>query len=82
MNWMQIEAKWDQVKGEARSTWAKLTDDDLAYIAGKRDKLIGKVQERYGVLKEHAQKDVDRWVDTIAERLDRIGDEGRQPPSP
>ncbi len=82
MNWKQIEAKWDQVKGEARSTWAKLTDDDLAYIAGKRDKLIGKVQERYGVLEEHAQKDVDRWVDTVSERLDRIGDEGRRPPSP
>jgi uncharacterized protein YjbJ (UPF0337 family) len=77
MNWMQIEAKWDQVKGEARSTWAKLTDDDLAYIAGKRDKLIGKVQERYGVLKEHAQKDVDRWVDSVSERLDHIGREGR-----
>jgi len=68
MNWMQIEAKWDQVKAEARSTWAKLTDDDLAYIAGKRDKLIGKVQERYGVLEEHARKDVDRWVDTISTR--------------
>jgi uncharacterized protein YjbJ (UPF0337 family) len=77
MNWMQIEAKWEQVKGEARSTWAKLTDDDLAYIAGKRDKLIGKVQERYGVLKEHAQKDVDRWVDAVSARLDRIGREGR-----
>jgi len=77
MNWMQIEAKWDQVKGEARSTWAKLTDDDLAYVAGKRDKLIGKVQERYGVLKEHAQKDVDRWVDAVGAKLDTIGREKR-----
>src|ERR1700722_3187161 len=62
MNWTQIEAKWDQVKGDAKSTWSKLTDDDLTFVAGERDKLVGKVQERYGVLKEHAQKDVDRWV--------------------
>jgi uncharacterized protein YjbJ (UPF0337 family) len=73
MNWTQIEAKWEQVKSDARSTWAKLTDDDLAYIAGKRDKLIGKVQERYGVMKEHAQKDVDRWVDAVSARLDDAG---------
>jgi len=73
MNWIQIEAKWDQVKGEAKSTWSKLTDDDLTYVAGKRDQLVAKVQERYGVLKEHAQKDVDRWVDSVMTQLDGIG---------
>jgi uncharacterized protein YjbJ (UPF0337 family) len=73
MNWTQIEAKWDQVKGDAKSTWSKLTDDDLTFVAGERDKLVGKVQERYGVLKEHAQKDVDRWVNSIVTQLDGIG---------
>ncbi len=73
MNWTQIEAKWDQVKGNAKSTWSKLTDDDLSFVAGQRDKLVGKVQERYGVLEEHAQRDVDRWVDSIVNHIDGIG---------
>jgi uncharacterized protein YjbJ (UPF0337 family) len=73
MNWTHIESKWEQLKAEAKSTWGKLTDDDLAYVSGKRDKLVGKLQERYGVLKENAQKDVDKWVDTVSARLDGIG---------
>jgi uncharacterized protein YjbJ (UPF0337 family) len=73
MNWTQIESKWEQVKADAKITWGKLTEDDLAYVNGQREKLIGKLQERYGVLKEHAQKDVDQWVDAISARLNKIG---------
>jgi len=62
MNWDQIEGKWDQIKGSAKQRWAKLTDDDLTYIHGKRDELIGKVQERYGIAKEEAQKQADEWL--------------------
>jgi uncharacterized protein YjbJ (UPF0337 family) len=67
MNWDQIQGKWNQIKGSARQHWAKLTDDDLEYIAGHRDLLIGKIQERYGVMKEEAQKKVDEWVHSIKE---------------
>jgi uncharacterized protein YjbJ (UPF0337 family) len=74
MNWTQIEGKWDQLKADVKSEWGKLTDDDLAYVNGRRDKLVGKLQERYGVLKEHAQRDVDKWFDRVAARLDEIGD--------
>ena len=48
MNWDQIEGNWKQVKGKFREKWGKLTDDDLDVVAGKRDQLLGKLQEKYG----------------------------------
>jgi uncharacterized protein YjbJ (UPF0337 family) len=62
MNWSQIEGQWHQVTGQVKSTWAKLTDDDLANVAGKQEQLVGKVQERYGILKEEAEKQVNEWI--------------------
>ena len=62
MNWDQVEGKWKQMIGSARETWGKLTDDDLEKIAGKKDELIGQVQERYGVAKEEAEKQVSAWL--------------------
>jgi uncharacterized protein YjbJ (UPF0337 family) len=48
MNWDQVEGKWKQLKGSVKQKWAKLTDSDLDYIAGKHDEFKGKLQERYG----------------------------------
>jgi uncharacterized protein YjbJ (UPF0337 family) len=62
MNWEQVSGRWHQITGQVKSEWAKLTDDDLKNIAGKKDQLIGKVQERYGVLKEDAEKQVNEWI--------------------
>lgn len=64
MNWDIVEGKWKQLKGDVRSQWGKLTDDDLDLIAGKRDKLIGTLQERYGKNRDEAERDVDQWVST------------------
>jgi uncharacterized protein YjbJ (UPF0337 family) len=61
MNWDQIEGKWKQLKGSIREKWGKLTDDDLDQIGGNRDKLLGKLQERYGYQKEEAEKQLDAW---------------------
>ena len=58
MNWDQIEGKWKQATGVIKEQWGKLTNDDLDTIAGKRDQLVGKVQERYGIAKEEAEKQV------------------------
>lgn len=55
----QVKGNWKQLKGEAKKRWGKLTDDDLDVIAGERDKLIGKVQEHYGLAEEEASKEVD-----------------------
>jgi uncharacterized protein YjbJ (UPF0337 family) len=67
MNWDQIEGKWKQMQGGLKQLWGKLTDDDLNVIAGKRDKLVGKLQERYGYAKEEAQRKADEWVKTASE---------------
>jgi uncharacterized protein YjbJ (UPF0337 family) len=61
MNWDQIEGKWKQAKGSIKQKWGKLTDDDLDVINGQKDKMIGKIQERYGISKEEAQKQLDSW---------------------
>jgi len=62
MNWTQVEGKWRQLAGRAQSEWAKLSDDDLANIAGKKHQLLGKLQEHYGVLKQDAESQVDKWL--------------------
>ena len=70
MNWTQIEGKWDQLKGEVRTKWAKLTDDDVHSLAGKKDVLVGKLTERYGILKEEAEKQVDEWIHKLDVKTD------------
>lgn len=61
MNWDQVEGKWKQLKGSVQQKWGRLTDDDLDVIAGQRDQLVGKIQERYGVTREEAHKEVESW---------------------
>jgi uncharacterized protein YjbJ (UPF0337 family) len=61
MNWDQIEGKWTQFKGQAQTQWGKLTSDELDVIAGKRTELVGKIQERYGIAKEEAEKQVKNF---------------------
>ena len=61
MNRDQIVGNWKQLKGKAKEQWGKLTDDDLALIDGKRDQLVGRIQERYGIQKEIAEKQLREW---------------------
>ena len=65
MQWNTIQAKWNQVKGNVREKLGELTDDDLEMAAGKRDKLIGKVQERYGYSQTKAAERVDEVAAAI-----------------
>jgi uncharacterized protein YjbJ (UPF0337 family) len=67
MNWDQIEGKWKQLKGSAREKWGDLTNDDLEFIAGHRDRLVGRLQERYGYLREDAQRRADEWAQAVRE---------------
>lgn len=71
MNWDQVEAGWKQLKGDIRAKWGKLTDDDVEVIGGKKDSLIGKLQERYGYMKEDAERAVDEWIAKLQARRDR-----------
>ena len=64
MNWDQVEGNWKQMRGQAQQKWGKLTDDDLDVIAGKRDVLVGRLQERYGYKKEEAEREADTFVES------------------
>jgi uncharacterized protein YjbJ (UPF0337 family) len=61
MNQDRMEGNWLQFKGKVKEQWGKLTDDDLDVIAGKRDQLLGRIQERHGLSKEEAEKQVTVW---------------------
>lgn len=65
MNWDSIEGNWKQFSGQVKSKWGELTDDDLTVIAGKRDQLAGKLQERYGYAKERAEKELDEFTASL-----------------
>jgi len=59
----QFAGKWKQFKGELKKKWGNFTDDDLLYIEGSRDKLDGKIQERYGDRRDEVKKWVDDWFE-------------------
>lgn len=58
MNWDTIKGNWKQAKGDVKARWGKLTDDQLDVISGKREKLVGQIQESYGVSREEAEKQI------------------------
>ena len=60
-NWDVFKGKWKQITGEARARFGNLTGDDWEMIAGNKDRLVGKLQERYGWAKDDAQKHADEW---------------------
>ena len=64
MNWEQVRGNWTQMKGEVKQQWGKLTDDDLTFVEGSRDKLVGRMQERYGIEKEAAERQIQDWERT------------------
>jgi uncharacterized protein YjbJ (UPF0337 family) len=64
MNEDIIKGQWKQLKGEVRTRWNKLTDDDLDVIAGSLEKLEGRLQERYGWEKERVRMEVEDWTRT------------------
>ena len=61
MNSDELKGKWKQLKGSAKQQWGKLTDDELTEIEGSQDKLIGKIQEKYGVARDEAERQVKNW---------------------
>ena len=61
MNWDRISGNWKQFKGNLRTQWGKLTDDDLEQAKGHRDSLVGRIQERYGINKDEAERQVADW---------------------
>ena len=62
MNWDRIAGQWKQIGAQVKAKWAKLTDDDLMAISARKDALVGKIQERYGIRRDEAERQVDEWV--------------------
>lgn len=65
MNQDILKGQWRQMKGEARKSFGKLTDDDMEVIGGHIDSFIGKVQERYGYTREQASEQVRKFADNF-----------------
>jgi uncharacterized protein YjbJ (UPF0337 family) len=65
MNWDEGEGKWKQYKGQIKEKWGRLTDDDLDVIKGKRQQLVGKIQQHYGIAREEAEKETDEFVASL-----------------
>jgi uncharacterized protein YjbJ (UPF0337 family) len=80
MNWDEVQGKWHQMKGSVQHQFGKLTHDDVEQIAGQREKLVGKLQERYGYAREDAQKRADEWLRTSGQT--QTQGQHTQPPPP
>ena len=77
MNWDQVEGKWRQYRGQVREKWGELTDDDVASIGGRKEALVGRIQERYGFAKERAAEEVDSFIATLKHQpVESVGSVG------
>ncbi len=65
MNWDQIETNWKQLTGKMKAKWGKLTDNELTVISGRREQLVGVLQERYGYAKERAETEIDEFTQSL-----------------
>ena len=61
MNWQEIEGSWEQLKAGMRQQWSKLTDDEIAAVNGRKEHLVQKLQEKYGLAQEAAEEEVEKW---------------------
>ena len=62
MNQDTLKGQWTQLKGSVREQWGKLTNDDLNLVEGKRTELVGRIQERYGIRRDEAERQIDSWL--------------------
>ncbi len=65
MNWDQVSGNWQQFKGKVREKWGDLTEDEVARLEGNRDQLVGRIQERYGIARDEAERQVSDWLGTM-----------------
>jgi uncharacterized protein YjbJ (UPF0337 family) len=72
MNSDILAGNWKQMRGQVKEWWGDLTDDDLTKIDGKRDKLVGTIQERYGYTRERAEQEVSRHLDEYQRDLNKM----------
>jgi uncharacterized protein YjbJ (UPF0337 family) len=71
MNWQRLEGSWKQFKGTIQEKWGKLTDSEFDRIAGRREQLLGKLQEEYGLAKEEAEQQLHELLDHQLQSLEQ-----------
>jgi uncharacterized protein YjbJ (UPF0337 family) len=64
-----LKGKWKELKGQVKARWGKLTDDDLGRIEGRRDQMIGLLQQRYGYAKREAEEELDDFVNGLSAQV-------------
>ena len=67
MRWNLIEGNWSELKGKAKQNWGKLTDDHIEYVNGKREQLVSKIQEIYGIDKDEAERQIYEFSNSMQE---------------
>jgi len=70
MNRDVLSGSWRDVRGRVMERWGKLTDDDLAKVEGRFDRLVGAVQKRYGFAREEAERQIEVFLDDVLGRLE------------
>jgi uncharacterized protein YjbJ (UPF0337 family) len=75
MKWDDIESHWPQLQQRAQRHWFHLTQSDVQGIAGTRDELAGRVQERYGLSREEAEKEVDAWAFFLTMETEQVAED-------
>lgn len=69
MNKDKIVGEWHKLKGQLKQKWGKLTDDDLTQINGKREELLGRLQNRYGYAKDKAEEELSSFEKSISTKF-------------
>jgi uncharacterized protein YjbJ (UPF0337 family) len=72
MKWDQIETQWKDLAGSARAHWGKLADDDWGAITGAKEHLVARIQKRYEITRQEAERQVDKWSDGLLDIVETL----------
>jgi len=85
MNWTSLQGNWNEAKGKVKNKWGRLTDDDLMQVSGNKDRLVGVIQQKYGIAREKAEEQLeefmssaDSWTNRAKEGAQEVVDRGRE----
>jgi uncharacterized protein YjbJ (UPF0337 family) len=67
MSWDVVKGQWKQIKGSIKNRWGRLTEDEILQLEGDKDRLAGKIQEKYGIGKNEAMKQIDDFQTSLNE---------------
>ncbi len=62
MNWTTLQGNWNETKGKVKSKWGRLTDDDLMQVQGQKDRLVGVIQQKYGLARDKAEEQLEEFL--------------------